>query len=285
MVSLHIDQETCIKCNKCVKICTAQIFYADKESKEIKTRHPEMCISCGHCVAICPEGSITHSKFPPGKVHPIDKSLIPSADQVEMLIKARRSNRAFSAKDVPKKYLEQIIEAAYRSPTASNEQELSFTVITNPAKLRVISQYTMDVFASLVKTLSPIKPLVRPFVKNADSLIEQFGMMQQEFDKGNDLILRNARAVIFIHTHDKARFGCQDANMAYQNASLMAESLGIAHFYTGFVCTGIKMDKKKKMNKALGIEGTIHAGMALGMPSFQFDNYIDRKPISLQWIT
>jgi Nitroreductase len=248
----------------------------------MKTRYMENCISCGHCVAVCPENSITHSSFPVGTIHAIDKSVLPTADSVEMLIKSRRSNRAFSSKEIPEEYLERIIEAAYRCPTASNEQELEFTVVTNPDKLRLISRYTLDTFASLVNTLSPIKPLVRPFVKNADNLIAQFRMMESEFERGNDLILRKANAVILIHAHPKARFGMQDANLAYQNASLMAESLGVAHFYTGFVYEANRMDRKKRLNKALGIEGKIQAGMALGMPSFEFDNYIDRKPIRLR---
>lgn len=279
---ISIDNNTCIKCNKCVRICTSTIFYPDTASKEIKMRHIDMCISCGHCVAVCPTGSVYHHRFPPEKVHPIDKSLIPSPDQVEMLIKARRSNRAFSSDPVPMEYLKRIIEAAYRAPTASNEQELAFTLITDPVKLKLISQSTMNVFGSLVKKLSYIKPLIRPFVKNADNLIGKFRALQQEFDNGNDLILRKAKAVILIHTYSKARFGCQDSNLAYQNASLMAESLGIGHFYTGFVCQAIKMGSKKKLNKALGIEGTIHAGMALGMPLFGFDNYIDKNDIQLK---
>ena len=65
----------------------------------------------------------------------------------------------------------------------------------------------------------------------------------------------------------------------------MAEALGVAQFYTGFVCTAAGMNRKKELQKLLGIEGcTIHAGMALGMPSFRFDKYIDRKELSLKRI-
>ena len=39
----------------------------------------------------------------------------------------------------------------------------------------------------------------------------------------------------------------------------------------------IDQDKKGTLEKALGIDGKIYAGMALGMPAFRFMNYIDRK--------
>lgn len=70
--------------------------------------------------------------------------------------------------------------------------------------------------------------------------VPHFKRLISEFDKGNDLILRGATAVILIHTPSESRFGCQDANLAYQNGSLMAESLGVAQFYTGFVCSAVE---------------------------------------------
>ena len=44
------------------------------------------------------------------------------------------------------------------------------------------------------------------------------------------------------------------------------------------------MDRKRKLQKLLGIEGTVHAGIALGMPSFRFDKYIDKKEVVLKRI-
>lgn len=72
-------------------------------------------------------------------------------------------------------------------------------------------------------------------------------------------------------------FGATDTNLAYQNASLMAECLGVGHFYIGLVCAAIQQDKKNRIARLLGIDGKIQAGMALGMPEFSFSKYIERK--------
>ena len=37
-----------------------------------------------------------------------------------------------------------------------------------------------------------------------------------------------------------------------------------------------------RFRRELGIDGIVHAGMALGMPQFLYPNYIDRRPIDLQ---
>lgn len=74
-------------------------------------------------------------------------------------------------------------------------------------------------------------------------------------------------------------FGCEDANLAYQNGSLVAETLGVSQFYMGFVRSAIKQVKHSTLAKLLGIDGTIHSAMALGIPVFRYLNYIDKKEI------
>lgn len=272
---IKIDQASCTKCGKCIRVCPSMLFSINDHVSV----DPQGCIGCGHCVATCPTGSITHSDFPESSIHKIDYSALPSPEQMLLISRTRRSNRAFSKQAIPQQMLDMILEAAHRAPTASNLQQVEFTVVTDPEKLRQISRFTIDTFASIVRKLT--NPLIKPILKLAMpsiyNYVPSFNRLTQEYDKGNDMVLRGATAVIFIHTPTKSRFGAQDSNLAYQNGSLMAESLGVSQFYTGFVCSAIKQSKKE----LLGIPGTIHAGMALGMPSFRFENYIDKKPIKI----
>lgn len=284
MISLHIDPASCIRCLKCVRICTSHIFF-QKDDETIGTDKLNTCISCGQCLGVCPTDSISHSAFSSTQVHPIEKALLPAPEQVDLLIKSRRSNRAFSSKPLPEDFLNKIVEAAWRAPSASNGQEVSYTIITDPAKLKQVSQLTIDVFDGILKLVKPLKPLLKVAAPEVAGLINEFVEMKQQFSEGNDLILRNAKALILFHTPAGERFGVQDANLSYQNASLMAESLGVAHFYTGFVYAANDLDKaKKRLNRYLGIKETIQAGMALGMPSFRFEKYVDKNPIRVRWM-
>lgn len=282
-VALSVNADTCIRCGKCVRVCPAKIFVQEAPGKEVGLQHVGSCIVCGHCVAVCPTASVVHSEFPADTVHPIDAALLPTPGQVMLLCKARRSNRAFSAAPVPGEKLEQILEAAHRAPTASNQQNVAFTLVTDPQKLKAVSDFTIGVFSSIAKKMSnpAIKLFLKPFAPGLYAYLPGFNRLVTEYAKGNDLILRKATALILIHTPKESRFGCQDANLAYQNGSLMAESLGVSQFYTGFVCSAIQQDHKNQLAGLLGIEGTIHAGMALGMPSFKYPNYIDKKDIQV----
>ncbi len=88
--------------------------------------------------------------------------------------------------------------------------------------------------------------------------------------------------MLFFYVNPKLGFGRDDVNLAYQNASIMAEALGVAQIYTGFVCNAAR--SSSALNKLLGVEGVIHAGMILGMPKVKFSKYIDRKEVACKRI-
>ncbi|MFV0470152.1 MAG: nitroreductase family protein [Dysgonomonas sp.] len=282
-MTIGIENKSCIKCGKCVKVCPAYILTQENSKAEIGLRNMQTCIACGHCVAVCPTDSVIHSEFPDQKVHALNRDILPTPAQVMELCKARRSNRAFLSSAVPEEYLQQIVNAAHLAPTASNGQEVSFTLITNPDLLKQVSDITINTFEATVKKIT--NPLVKPFINfispDAKNAVPKLSAVIAKHKSGTDAILRGAKAILLIHTPLKSNFGRQDANLAYQNASLMAESLGVSQFYTGYVCIAIDLDKKRKLAELLNIDGHIHAGMALSMPVFKFPKYIDRKELNL----
>ncbi|MFI3263576.1 MAG: nitroreductase family protein [Rikenellaceae bacterium] len=276
-IGLYIDR--CISCSACVEVCPSLIF--KKEGKEVIVQGVSGCISCGHCVAVCPKNAITHTDFGEGKVHSED---VPNVDGVELLklIKLRRSNRTFTKKPIPQDSINMIIEAAYRAPTASNIQGLKFMYIKDRELLDGIIDATLNHYKGLLNIID--NPIIRPIALMLSPTVRKylklFKRLIAERAKGNDPILRGGQALLVIYTDKSVRFGREDANLAYQNASLIAESLGVAQVYAGFMCDVARSNNK--INKLLGIHGTIQAGMILGMPKHRFTKYIDKKDIDLK---
>lgn len=279
--------DRCIRCGRCVRVCPSQIFGRVEPEGRIVVREPEGCIVCGHCVAACPAGAIDHEAFPPERVHKADRTQLPSPEQVELLMAVRRSNRALSRRPVPQEWLDRILAAADRAPTASNARELGYTLVTDPERLRQVAEYTLGVFRGLERLLSSpfVKPWLKPLMPGIYRYVPVFARLRRDYAEGRDRILRGATALIFIHAPEKNRFAAEDANLACQNASLMAEALGVSQIYMGFVLTAIRQDRHKRLNRILGLEGRrIAAILALGMPEFLYPNYIDREPAEVHRI-
>ncbi len=164
--NLKIDLTKCIRCKKCIRVCPAQVFSLSQSGEEVLVRHPENCIGCGHCVAVCRTGAVLHPEYPASRVHSINRAKLPAPEEVMLLLKSRRSNRAFTDKPVPAEALEQILEAAHRAPTASNMQQIEFTLVTDPAVLKKVIELSTGIFSAMARKLNNflLKPFLKPFM-------------------------------------------------------------------------------------------------------------------------
>ncbi len=146
-VQINIDTASCIRCGKmrqglpCLDHDAGQTRRPDR-SAQYRLLHRLRTLRGRLPDRLGPPQFIS-----PDKIHPIDRNGLPSPEQVLLLCKARRSNRALSDRPVPQEAIDRILEAAHRAPTASNRQEVSFTVITDPAILDKIIRFTLDTFA------------------------------------------------------------------------------------------------------------------------------------------
>lgn len=276
---IGINNDTCIRCGKCQRVCPAFIPVISKE-EEPALRHPEVCIECGHCVDVCPTGAYTHSAFAAEDIHTIDRSILPTPEGLMELIRSRRSNRTITATPVPQHSLEMIQEAARYAPTAQNSRQVHMHLITDDEDLQKVEAATIGFFMRLARfmLLPPVKAVLKPFLRRLYDEAPALVAMNEQFQKGQRPCICNCTALLILSAPKGYSFGAQDCNLAYQNASLMAESLGVSQVYMGFVQTAMFMMGCKRAAKALGIPKGHKAWaiMGMGMPAFRYPKYTTR---------
>ena len=92
-----VDKEKCIKCGLCQKDCISKIIKNDSEGYPCVSDETA-CIGCQHCLAICPKGAISIFGKNPDNSDKIENKVSP--EQLENLIKSRRSCRIFKQENI-----------------------------------------------------------------------------------------------------------------------------------------------------------------------------------------
>ncbi len=281
MNTIGVNDSSCIRCGRCVKVCPSQIFVQEKAGGGVTLHKPENCILCGHCVAACPTGSVNHAEFPAERVHAVDYGAMPTPEQVELLLAVRRSNRAFSQRPVPQEYLDRIVAAADRAPTATNARQLGYTLVTDAAQLRAVTEYTLGRFRQARKAAaaSARAALAEPHRAGGVPLCARLRTPAARDMPEAATACCAVRRLCCSSMLRRRTGSVRRTGTWLKNASLTAESLGVSQIYMGFVLTALRQDRAARLNGMLGLEGRrICAVMALGMPQFRYPNYIDRTP-------
>jgi nitroreductase/NAD-dependent dihydropyrimidine dehydrogenase PreA subunit len=280
--SIKINYVACKKDGLCVLVCPRRFSQPDKKNYP-EIHNIDSCIGCGHCLAICPHEAIIHSFFIKGDIRPVKKEILPTVESLNELLMSRRSIRLFNDTKLAKEEIERIIDAARFAPSSHNSQSTKFVIIEDKNTINEISRLTVEFLEKIIRLFSnPILRLVLRLIakKSIDSLskeIDVFRYKVNQFRQGNDTILYKTQVLLLFYSNKHIGFACENATMALHNATLMATTINIGSFYTGFVVVAAKKDKKIRKLLNLPPDHEIYGGLALGYLGIKINNVIERN--------
>ncbi len=286
---ITIDRKLCKKDGLCVRICP-KVFTQDNTGSVPEVARPEFCNDCGHCLLICPSGALTHARLTLANMHPVQEDLLPSFEQVREMVRTRRSIRNFLDKPVGREIIEKVIDGARFAPSAKNNQSTRFIVVDKGDTLRQIASMTAGWLGRSAKKLR--NPVIRAayLMRGMTSREEytrwigQFELTARNMERGIDTILYNAPALILFHADKRMRFAEANANLALQNATFIAYTLGLGSFYTGYLVSACAHDRAIPRLLGLPKGHRVYAGLTLGYPKITFSRWIERNPAGIRWI-
>ncbi len=282
LIEKHEDK--CSECMLCVRECTSGVWrIVDGKSKPVDS---DLCNGCSHCIAVCPCDAISHDGLKKEQIKEVNqKNLNP--DVYRDIIVSRRSVRQFKNEPVPRNVIEQIIDLARFAPTASNDQNVSYIVITNK---RLIEETANYIFGFAIRIYNMTKKGMGRFLVNLIGLANNRYLRkmdyarQQNTENGRDFILHNAPVLILILAPKKKPFASDNCNIAATTIINYAHSLGLGTCFIGFLTMALKFSGKLRKNLGVPDERQVYANLVMGYPAYRYANTVSRKNPEVQWL-
>ncbi|MGD0804447.1 MAG: nitroreductase family protein [Candidatus Bathyarchaeia archaeon] len=269
MVFLEVNGDKCIECGVCSEECPHRLIETSAGIPIAKADAEEYCMDCGHCVAVCPTGALTHRSMNPSSLTPLRRELLPNYEQVEHLLRSRRSVRSYEDKPVPVRQLEKIIDVANHAPTGLNSQAVKWLVIKDRSEVKRFASMAAEYLRSMITD--------NPERARAINAAKWVG----NWDAGVDSITWGAPHVVVAYADD-ARWDWE-AQIALTFLDLAAYSAGLGSCWGGLFTIAAR--SSEPMFAALGIlEGSIPLGaMMIGYSKNEFHGIPQRRKYEVLW--
>ena len=268
MANIKFDKEKCIKCGNCAKDCITYSIEINKDGfPQVSQDGESRCISCQHCFAICPTGAITFNK---NKAENADNINYGKPEDILGVIKSRRSVRQFNQTEISSYNLKKIKEMLPYIPTGCNFNGLHFSFIESKTAMDDIRNYVNKKVLNLISN------------KFTQKYAGKFAKYKTAFEKGEDIIFRNAPHMVVVSSAINAPCANVDPIIALSYIELYAQSLGIGTCWCGFAQSCFKI--LPKLSKMVDIPDGYKPVyvMLLGNPAVKYHRTIipEKYPIS-----
>ena len=259
-----VDEARCSSCGLCVKECPLALIQGNPP--RVEEEQAARCNRCQHCMAICPTGAVSiEGRNPEDSPAPM-KSGLPSLEQINQLVRGRRSTRQYQDKDVDPALVQQLLEALSFVPTAHNALDLTLTVIDHKASLAPIREAVLRAVEKCIKEGRIPDQLA--FLKSAPAAF---------FEQGVDLIFRGAPHLLLVSAPQNSLGGQWDISIALTTFELMATTAGLGAVWCGMLKAALELAPEMKSLLDLPTEGVHYYPILFGYPAVKYARGVQRE--------
>lgn len=275
--------DKCSNCGLCVRDCVAGVWRIVNGKPEPVA--PELCNRCSHCIAVCPRDAILHDGLDAAQAVRTKRTDL-KPDAFRDIVLSRRSIRQFRDRPVPRELIERIIGLARYAPTASNDQDVGYIVITDK---KIIQDAAGHLFGFLLRLYAQTQKGIGKMIVTRTGLSENRYLKvmayarQQNAETGRDFMLYDAPVLMLLHTPKKNRFGVDNCAIAATTVIHYAHALGLGTCVIGFMTMAIRFSKT--MRKRFGVPDgrRVHASLVMGYPAYYHAKTVSRKKADIAW--
>jgi len=291
---VSVDADICRKDGLCSRICPTRVF-TWRADELPRIGNETLCCLCGQCLAACPSGAISHSRLDGSRFEKITNRHPVEAGALESLLKQRRSVRAYKDEEIPRRLLEQIVEAGGFGPTGSHGGEgwtRRVVVVTGKDNMKRVAELTHEYMKQLRDLLDSF--MVRTVARWKEGprtgrlMLPDMRMRLTEYDEGRDMITYGARAALFVHSPRVTPTPQTDCDCVIYPMMLMAHALGLGTCWNGYLskaASGFKIGTFTALRKMLDLPDhhDVYAAATLGFPSVRLHS-VPQRESRVHWV-
>jgi len=260
MKLIKFNYDKCIADGICSDICPRKLIVVDDEDSKPRQipEAAELCISCGHCLAVCPTSAITLNEIAPENCPPINKGRWPDYNQLDQLLKSRRSIRVYKNKPVDREIIDTLLETCRYAPSGSNAQPVNWIIVSGSGRLKELAQLVIDWMIHAVETKQPIAERLR------------LDVVVRSWNRGEDRIFREAPMVIMTHALETGSLPLESCVIAMTYFDLAAASMGLGACWVGYLM--LAATEYTPLKEALGLpeDHRLYGAMVFGYPKYTY---------------
>jgi nitroreductase/NAD-dependent dihydropyrimidine dehydrogenase PreA subunit len=270
MIQFEVNQAECIRCGQCAQDCPVKIIDLQNGYPEIPARREAKCYRCQHCLAICPTGAISILGLNPADSIELAGNL-PQPEQLETLIKGRRSVRRYHSENLEPELIRNLLEVAWHAPTGVNARQVRFTVIDDGEALARFRDEVYEGLAGLVRE--------QKLPKNRAFFADFLRLWRET---GEDVLFRGAPHLLVASAPRSTASPLPDCLIALAYFELYAQSKGVGTVWNGLVRWTID-DMLPRLRKRLAIPADHQFGycMSFGRPAVSYRRTVQHAPAEI----
>ncbi len=264
-----VDRDLCVQCGACVDDCPFRIIEMGTEAPLPDPARAHHCIGCQHCLAVCPTGALSVFGIDPQASFPLP-GMLPDAGRVEALLRGRRSVRSYAPEALEPELIGHLLKVAANAPTGKNRRACLFTVIERRADMDALREETLEGLRRAVQE------------KRLSDELSYFRHVVSAWDKGKDIIFRNAPHLLMVTVPPSVTTPEADAVIAMSYFELAACSRGVGVLWNAMIRWAFSVIDTD-MYQRLGIPADHARGYAMlfGRPSVQYHRTVQRDEASI----
>jgi NAD-dependent dihydropyrimidine dehydrogenase PreA subunit/nitroreductase len=269
-----VDADRCIGCGSCVEICHEGCMRLDNGMVVIDHA---LCSTCTQCIAVCPQGALSWDSVPPV---PYEKTRLPAPEQLDELLKERRTIRFFREDKIDRSLLEEIVAYGIYAPT--NNYHLQAIIVDDEATIALLDRICTETAARIYGLIYKPK-LVFGLLSRLTSSLKETDKVKFEHVIARGYTLHKPPAIVFVVGEKWVAHSEASAQFYLYNMMLYAQASGLGCCLWG----GGKMllNRNKEARERLGMKRGEHilGIVVLGYPAVEFANKVEGKTLPIRW--